>query len=292
MKNYLLPLSPSLLFICLILLISEGCKESNNDNDPTSYRLTGMLMYDNGVLTDSAIYKYQGDKLSEGVDYSEDYQDPVQGFYTYPDENSMVVTSFNNTQKYEYSYLNGQMTDMLLSDLINNVWEPQQHNTYQYQDGKLVEEIWYFGSDEGLKPSTKFTYEYEGSKIIRSRIYYAYNSSWQENIKEEAIYSGNLITKIIQFGYSDSVYSEFTYTDLQYDGSVITGYFYYFTNGNELELSYVFSYDDHGNMIVQESTELSKKIEYVYEEGKGNFQQIQQPGGGIQGFVPLPWPTK
>lgn len=280
------------MFICLILLVSEGCKETNNVNNPASYRLIGLLMYDDGVLTDSATYKYQGNKLSEGVDYSNYYQDPVRDFYNYPDENSMVVTSFNNTQKYEYSYLNRQMTGMLLSDLSHNIWEPQQHNTYQYQDGKLVEEIWYFGSSEGLKPGTKFTYEYEGSKIIRSSIYYAYNSSWQESIKEESIYTGNLITKIIQYAYSDSVYTEFTYIDLQYDGSLLTGYFFYFTNGNELELSYVFSYDDHGNMVIQESPERSERIEYVYEEGKGNFQQLSRPGGGISGNFVLPWPTK
>jgi hypothetical protein len=292
MKTYLLPTSSLLLFICLILLVSQGCKDITNDNNPASYRLTGLVMYDGAVLMDSATYKYQGNKLSEGVDYSNNYQDPVQGFYNYPDENSMVVISFNNTQKYEYTYLNGQMTGMLLSDFNNNIWEPQQQNTYQYLDGKLVEEIWYFGADEGLKPSKKYIYEYEGSKIIRSRIYFAYNSIWQETIKEEAIYTGDLITKIIRYAFSDSVYIDYNYIDLHYDGSLLTGYYYYLTNGNELDFSYVFTYDDHGNMVIRESPERSERIEYVYEEGKGNFQQLSQPGSGISGDFVLPWPSK
>lgn len=291
MKTYLFPLSLALPVICIVLLVSQGCKEDNNNNDTTSFRLIGLSLYDNGILTDSAVYKYEGDKLSEGVDYSNYYQNPVNGYYSYPDENSMVVNSFNNTQKYEYTYLNGQMTGMLLSDLTGNVWEPQLQNTYQYQDGKLVEEIWYFGSDERLKPSKKFTYEYEGSKIVRSRIY-TYISGWQEMIKEEAVYTGDLITKIIRYAYSDSAYIDYNYIDLHYDGTLLTGYYFYLSNGNELDLSYICTYDDHGNMVIRESPELSERIEYVYEEGKGNFHQLNRPGDGILGNFVLPWPTK
>lgn len=292
MKSYPFVLCSMSLVIFLISLILGGCKESNNDNNPGRYRLTGLLMYEGDVLKDSAIYTYQGDKLSECVDYSNYYQEPVHAFYNYPDENSIVVTSFNNTQKYEYSFINGQMTRMLISDLNSNNWEPQLQRTYQYQNEKLVEDIWYFGSDEGLKPATKHTYEYEGGKMIRSRIYYNYDSSWQESITEDATYTGNLITKIVQYAYSDSVYTEFTHTDLQYSGSLLTGYYYYYTNENEPDLSYAFTYDDHGNMVIQESPEQGTRIEYIYEEGNGNFQQLQQPGGGIgSGFV-LPYPTK
>jgi hypothetical protein len=291
MKAYHFQLRSSLLFICLILLVSQGCKETNNDNDPSGYRLSGLLMYGDGALTDSATYTYQGDKLSEGVDYSINYQDPIREYYTYPDENSMVATSFNNTQKYEYTYLNGQMTEMLLSNLNSNIWEPELQITYHYQDGKLFEEIWYLGSDEGLKPSKKYNYEYEGTKIIRSKIY-AYISGWQEMVKEEAIYTGNLITKIMRYAYSDSVYYDFNYIDLQYNGTLLTGYYYYITNGNVLNLSYVYTYDADGNVVIRESPAQSERIEYIYEKGNGNFQQLSQPGGGIGGGFTLPWPTK
>ena len=292
MKTYLLQLSPSVLFIGLILLVSQGCKDDNNNNDPANYRLTGLLMFDRNAIVDSATYIYQGDRLSECVDYSDNYQDPVHAFYNYPTENSIVVTSFNDTQKYEYTYNDGQMTEMLSSSLNNNIWEPLQKNTYQYQDGKLVEEIWYFDSDEGLKPEQKFTYEFDGNKVIRSKHYYTIDSTWLEYFKEEAIYTGNQITKINAYAYSDSIYIDYYHIDLQYNGTLLTGYFGHFSNGNELEFSYNYTYDSHGNMVIQEYPEQNMRIEYVFEEGKGNFRQIQQPGGGISGFVPLPWPTK
>jgi hypothetical protein len=291
MKTYLHQLSSLLIFICLILFVSEGCKETNNDNNPASYRLTGLLIYDDGVLTDSIIYKYEGDKLLEGEDYSNYFQIPVPIFYSYPDENSIVVSSLNNTYTTEYFYLDGKMTRMLYTNFIDSVWVPQFDYTYQYQDGNLVEEIMYIGSPEGLKPDTKITYTYEGGKIFRSKRY-IYNSGWQESSEEQAMYTGNLITRITMFQYSGVTYVQFSQTDFQYEGSLLTGYTVYYSPEHEMHYSYVFTYDDNGNMVIQESPERGERIEYVYEDGKGNFQQLQQPGGGIEGYVPLPWPTK
>ena len=292
MKTFLLQVSSSVLFICLIFLLLEGCKDTYNESNLSSYRLAGLLAFEGNVIIDSATYKYQGDRLSECVVNYNQYQDSIRVLYTYPDENSIVVTSNDTTSRLEYSFVNGKMTGRLLSNLINNSWEPQQQFTYQYQDGKLLEEIWYSGYDEGLRPDIKYTYEYEGDKIIRSRHYYSINSSWQEMSEEEAVYTGNLITRINWYTYPDSVYTVSAYTDLHYSGSLLTSRIYYISNTNEPDYSYVYTYDSDGNLVIQESPEMGDRIEYVYEKGKGNFRQIQQPGGGISGFVPLPWPTK
>jgi hypothetical protein len=292
MKSYISILSLSLILFYLMLLLSDGCNPDEETNNTASYRIIGLLKYDNGVLTDSIIYKYEGDRLSESVTYSDYYQvDSIRDYYDYPDENSVIEISANNTEKVEFSYLDGKMSSIKESMLIDNAWETHSNNTYQYSNGKLAEEVisnWIF--DE-LQLTSKFTYEYEGDKIARSLIYYN-GSGWELWGKEEAIYTGNLITKIVQYEYDGSAFTESYYTDLQYMGSLLTNYSVYNSNTKELFISYVFTYDDHGNMVSMESPQQNEKEEYFYEEENGNFQQLQQPGGGIgSGFV-LPYPTK
>lgn len=279
------------MFICLVLLVSEGCKETNNVNNPASYRLIGLSHYDDGVLTDSIIYKYEGDRLSGSVTYSDYIQiDSILAYYDYPDENSVIEISNNNTEKVEFSYLDGKMSSMIESMFIDNAWEAHMNNNYQYSNGKLAEEIIYMWMFDELKLTSKFVYEYEGDKIVRSMIYYDV-SGWQLWGKEEAIYTGNLITKVLGYEYNGSAFIESYYIELQYTGSLLTNYAFYYSSTNELSHSYIFTYDDHGNMVSWESPP-NQREEYIYEEGKGNFQQFHQPGGSIpDGFV-LPWPTK
>jgi hypothetical protein len=292
MKSNLFPLSLSLLFFCLVLLFSNGCKPDEENNNTSTYRLVGLMHYDDGVLTDSIIYKYEGERLSESVTYSDYYQvDSIRDYYDYPDENSVIEISANNTEKVEFSFLDGKMSSMIKSYLIDNAWETHSNNTYQYSNGKLVEEVismWIF--DE-LQLTSKFNYEYEGDKIARSLIYYN-GSGWELWGKEEAIYTGNLITKILEYEYDGNTFTESYYTDLQYIGSLLTNHSVYNSNTKELFHSHIFTYDDHGNMVSMESPQQKEREEYFYEEVKGNFQQFQQPGGGIgSGFI-LPYPTK
>lgn len=286
----------ALSLLLILFLFSIGCQHGDENPVIASYRIIEMRIHDGDDRSDIFYHRYKGEKLSEVVGVSSYFQDSTRSTFDYPDENTIIYTDLNPHQKIECSYLDGKMTQWLYSSYTDSSWATSRKYTYEYNNGNLIEEIQYSDFFTGqLEPYMRITYEYEGNNVLKSNWYINNfsSSTWQETGKEEAIYQGNLMTKVIYYDYVDSSYVANYYFDLQYAGSFLTGYFAYVDSTNELMVSYTFTYDDNGNLVTQESTESGgTRWEYLYEAGKGNFQQIIQPGGGLSLHAGFPQPLK
>jgi len=295
MNSYLFTLRLSLLLFLPVLLLFPGCHPDDENPAGADYRIIEMKYYEGGVLTAGAYYSYEGEKLSKITSYSDDFQDTATSVFEYPDENSIVWSELTPLVKVECLFQAGKMTQYQRSQFTDNSWEIMEKYTYQNTGGNLTEEIWEGTIYGEYRPFEKFTYEYEGIKVEQAFNYYydPYHSTWLKMGKDEAIYDGNLISKVKHYSYADSSYVEYYYTDLQYDGSLLTGAFTHLASTNELTVSYIFTYDEKGNMVSRESTDgpAGDRIECFYEAGKGNLRQIQKPGGGISFYLGFPYPA-
>jgi hypothetical protein len=130
---------------------------------------------------------------------------------------------------------------------------------YIYENSLLVkEETFYFPSfDRNL-----FTYDYKNSLLIR-RCHF-YNQQWGSFTLYD--YSGNLCT--IETMYDDTINKRIVhYTEHSYENNKLKITDVFDRNGLHIQ-QIIYTYDEKGNLIVEESKQMSDEITrflaYVY----------------------------
>lgn len=163
-------------------------------------KITKVESFDNGELEYKYVCTYNGENLDEIIEY--DYDEGIEEL----------------DYKYEFSYANGKLTEVLGAYFNNDgVWEYNDKNTYQYSGNKVIQidNYDYYNDSWQLDDSHYFSYNSLG--LLESNSQSGEGWSWEETYTyEEGI--GNYRLLQGDGGY----YDVFNYPIAQRTGESIT----------------------------------------------------------------------
>jgi hypothetical protein len=289
-------------FLLLPFLFLPGCKK--DDTKPENFRLTERRYYEYNILTLSNSFHYTGNKMDFKRDFyhSDDDIDSLKGIVEYPDEQLLQIErqfyfsgSYYPIDKYTYFYENGRTKQMEILGFDGSYWDHLATYDFQYSGDRLTEETWQYYDHGSLVPELKMTYEYNSSHLS-TVTYFDFSYDWIVAAKEEAAYTEGKVSQVIYYEFQDSTFREDSKFNYHYAGKRLKNIGIYEFDGYNWDSAGAisFTYDSYGNLTSEyflNGVE-SRKIEYEYEEGEGNYQQIILPGGGFLSLDPYPEPTK
>jgi YD repeat-containing protein len=286
---------------CFCLLFFATCKKDDNPST-TTYRTVGSKNYDNGVLNSSSTLNYNGEKLVSIMTLDDYYDgDSSKTLVSYPDDQTVFLIdsyldlgSWYEENKTELQFEAKNLVQEIFYEYFENAWQPETKYVYQYENGILVDEITYYYWGDSWTPVVKTQYEYNGENLKQS-ITYMYSDDWYIHSKDEYSYNGSNLARIITYSYSEGNYTESSKMEFAFNGSQMLNYQVFdFNNGvwNNSGIGTSFTYDEFGNVKTWESLndDSVSKVEFTYEEGKGNVKDILYFPSGVYGY--FPWPTK
>jgi hypothetical protein len=291
-----------MFFSSLLCFIS--CNK--NDDDPSNYRVVEVRNYvDNNILY-TLMYQYQDEKLYSSVGFDLGVTgDSTKSQFEYPDNNSMIEWGYSKTgTEWLHSVRKEYVTDdqfvtqaRLYIYSTDTLGTPYRNIDYVYDGEKLLEETWFSYSSQNYFPNFRMVYHYDGKKFTGSVHYTADHSEWVEDGKEDVYYNGSEIDSIVQNYYDLIAYFKTFKYEYEYSGGRISRVnWYQFINSTETwepNGYQEFTYNGDGNLKTSsmEVNGLVYKSEYIYEKGKGNYEQTVYHMSGISDKV-LPVPTK
>jgi YD repeat-containing protein len=303
MKTNTLLVRPAIIIFIIINLLSGSCKKDNNNNEDINYRITNRSFYNNDTLSSVAAYLYTDIKItSVKYFYYSNRGDSIKTKIEYPDESTVAQETYiyyigvwYPFKKYIIEYQDGKIQSTVTYYLDGSYWSPDYKEEYQYSGEKLSEEVWYYYEYSAWVPDFKISYLYSGDLVTVAN-YFDYNNDWQIVGKDEAIFTGDKIDQVVGYACAeDTIFEQYKYK-FNYLGSLLTRIdaFYYFNSYWDTIGEYSFTYDAHGNLTSEASSDevSSQKIEYAYEIGQGNYLQLISPGGGLISYSSYPSPTK
>lgn len=290
----------SLSFIILlsISLFSTSC--DNDDDEKQIYRVSGRKFYSHDTLTSNARFNYTDEKIISIKYLVSSGYDSLKAELEYPDENTIIreYSFFHYWVWYPFmkdvfEYENDKMIRFTGYYLDGSYWTPYYREEYTYSGDLLSEEIWSDYQHSTWSPYGRITYGYSDHLPVRAD-YYAYQNDWILAARDEGFFSGDQIDYILSYdcttGNCETVYKyEFSYI-----GNQPARIEEYFRFGSVWDTTGVFqfSYDPHGNLVMDSytgETEVKKAV-FEYEQGQGNYKDIVTPGGGLvpAGYYPAP----
>jgi hypothetical protein len=301
MKTHIISCSIAALLLLALASIPGSCKK--DENSPDSWRVNSMSQYiDNNLIAVANLY-YSGEKYTSNSGYDYSIGDSTKSVFTYPDDNSVMVTDYNKiygqwvvVARGEYIMQNGLATQLVYYESVDDVMTPFLKINMTYQSGNVIEETWSFYMDDWY-PLMKLLYTYNGDKVIQSTISQNLTGSWEIAYKEVVTYSGELVDVVVESEYDGQAYYESYKYDYTYADNLLTKVEYLEFDGSSWLTNEIhgYTYDSNGNLLsetIDYPDEVDKTV-YTYEEGKGNFYQLSffYNSGSVSGFF-MPRPTK
>ena len=164
-----------------------------------------------------------------------------------------------------------------------------------YDNEKLAKETWFNYLSGNFVPDFRMVYKYDEMKIAGSIHYTSDNSDWIEDGKDDVYYNGSEIDSIILNYYDLSAYYKTFKYEYEYSGGRISrvNWFRFIHSANTWEPNgyQEYTYNGEGNLKTS-SMEFNGQLyknEYLYEKGKGNFEQtVYHLSGVSQKILPGP----
>jgi hypothetical protein len=293
-----------MLTICLVssLLLFNTCKDDEDSSDTTSYRVVQWNYLTDNVIDGKAFFKYEGEKITRITTSDYEYGDSAKTEVAYPENNSAVMIDYNyignvweESFKQEMQFQDELLTQNIYYEYIGGIWEPSNKFSYQYQGSHLTESISYQYDKENWTPFMKTTNEYDGSNLILLLSYIYDGGGWVLYGKQEISYNGdNLDEAIVYSNYEGTLTEAYKYK-YNYSGNLLMSIdSYSYDNGTWISdgVYMSFTYDSHGNVESwSDPNDGFMNIQFLYEEGKGNINQLYFQGGFLFGTM-IPYPTK
>lgn len=291
-----------LLFVCIVILmfLFNQCKKE--EVHLQYYRINEMKNFENESLVSINNYFYEGDKINLilGKNYDE-WGDSVKTEIEYPDENTIVQVdyikeSYDNSwdtpvTKRESKSEGGQIVQYTTFDYRGMEWISTSRIEYKYSNGELIQEIG-FSYYDLTDTSYSLVYVYNANLLVNAvEYYFDVNGIVTYKLMWEIGYNDDELNEIGLFQEDQGSWIQYGKYLYKYQNDLIIGMDVY-DEGYDIPVeSYFFSYDSQENLtswLLERNGGISTKIEYAYDEGKGNFNHMQPPNIVLN----FPIPTK
>lgn len=290
------------VILLLIALVTGFACSDDEEND--AFRLISLKEKLLGDFSLNSTVIYQGEKISFINYYYDDNdgKDTVKEEYSYPMDNNIVrIKSYSQMGKWilswkeEMYFENGQRTLSISYNYDDHLqtWKGSYKVDYIYGNAGLAEETSYFISNDQYVPSDRTVYDYKDGLLFSIQAY-NFDNNWVAVSSEKIYYNGEKPSYAMFYNYSNEIVTDSTKYEFIYDGDLLTKIEVFNYGSHEQKTPFTFTYDSHGN-LVKENIELGEMIyqmDYTYEKGKGNFQELKDPGGGWSILIFYPYPTK
>jgi hypothetical protein len=295
----------NLLFVLLILSLLPlvSCKD-DNDNLSNDYRLKEWVTSHQSAVTTRLVFDYQDDRIIMHRNYYPDSSQYARVEYFY-ETNSIEQRGFMNfddeweqSTKYVYEYDDNRMVRIYIYAHQDEDWLLNYKTEYVYSDGLLSRESWLSFENDFWKELSYTLYYYEDVLPVKSEFFARLEDGAMRKLnRKEADYNGSKMSTVYSFDYQvDTVNPNFKY-EFHYEGDKLirVDNFSYedgWIPGGKKE----FTYDSAGNLVsvkrINTEGNQADLDEYSYEPGKGNYEQLILPGGGLVSDYNYPHPTK
>ena len=290
-----------LLFLLPGIILFVACKK--NDNYPTvNDRIVAADYYTNDTLTSSYSYAYEGERIKTIWRYSfGDQTDTTRTEVDYPTSQSIIITDYKNESgewnesiRQETDFQNDLITGKTTYTFNKGSWEPSAKTTWQYKDGKILEILHHYYQSGNFRAISKINYEYANGKIGKLLLYHNSTPGWYLYWKEEYEYSGGNFKTIAGYDYFDEAFHQSVKYEFAYSGSdMMSMELRYLIDGNwgSAVKTWNYLYNPDGTLASLSILEGNNtyKVNYAYEEGKGNYQHIfSYPIGQTYDILPGP----
>jgi hypothetical protein len=290
------------ILFCAILTLLSGCNKENDEGN--FYRLINFHEQLLGESDLNCTIIYEGEKISL-INYfydDDDGKDTVKEEYTYP-MNDVIVRTKSYAQvgkwlpswKEEMVFENDRMIRSVSSNYNTNFqnWQESYKVEYLYASGDLVEENSFTIYNGQLTPSDRSIYDYKNG-LLFSIMTYNFDQDWKIAESEKIYYNGERASYSMYYYYSNGIISDSSKFEFFYNGEFLNSISLYNYGTHEQKTPFTFGYDSNGNLISEhiEILDLIYQMDYTYEKGKGNYEDLKDPGGGSSVFTFYPYPTK
>jgi hypothetical protein len=289
-------LTSLLIKLIAIILILNSCEENNGIIDE---KITKNISGDNLRV----IERLQQSTLSSGGSSS------YKTNYFYNDEKMIEVKEYYEDQYegWELNYRSGieyQGNKIIISEYYGDDVDPFRKVEFIVDNDKILEALLYTNDYGELKLVSETVYSYSWSgDIIKAEYYSSYNGEWILRQMKELIYTNNLISEYMEYSYdfegnvslvdkegfsyeSDRLVEWIDYDyeygswenylkiEYNYSGVLISDVSNFLFENNEWKYNqtYYYFYNDNGVLLEEEYE--SRKINYYYEVGEGNYSLL------------------
>ena len=292
-------LKSTVLIPAILIILFTGCKKDNNDEESTQYfRLAETKMYNDSAIVGKTTYKYSGDRLTEVISYSYGGNDTLWTFinkieFSYPDGNTL--------EEIFYNYLNGEWKESskVITTHQNGLWQHSekyspsgvliQKTDYTYDGGRILNKKSFIKSQEGMELNREYSFTWVGPVPSTAEYHFGIGSPSGFINRDTLTFSNNRVEKIesnVEYLKNDFMMKQL----FQYSGDKVSSIAYYYNDsGNWTEqYSYLFNYDEYGNLIsnIRDSFQWT----YKYEKSKGNLSFIYGISTDFY-FIYFPFPA-
>ena len=302
----------ALIFILSLLLLS-ACKKDNPGggiNTTNYYRLSELTAADENMLDVKIVFTYEDNKVKEALKYDytmkEQWRLANKNVLTYPEANKAINThyvfipndsSWNEEFKHEISLENGNITEDILY-FWNNVWEPFDKWMHTYSNDLITQSFRYERNNWEWTSRDRHDYIYEGDLLKQVAMYIPETEGWAlvkdmhyeyEYTQLKWIYTMMGVSGIWDTAFKTRLYYKNNRVYISDDYSMTQ-------SGWTLSSTNDYEYDDHGNIIKWQNVDLNPvsyfRLDFKYEAGKGNFDQVFRTDYNEPWNFWMPWPTK
>ena len=174
-----------------------------------------------------------------------------------PNIDTVIVYTSWETSKYVYQYdSNDRRLSYICLKLNENEWRPYQNSTYRYDQGRLVEIVTEYISDEDWTNSFRQTYQYDDNgnlTVYLEENWDENNSLWVNSNRDTYEYENNLVVSDIDEYWANEWIKHRRYTtrynaqglkDTTLEAS------WYNNSWADFKKQY-YNYDESGNLIFQ-----------------------------------------
>ncbi len=127
-------------------------------------------------------------------------------------------------------------------------WLPTARMTWEYEDGKLINDIYYYYGETDWMPLTRNDYSYNDDGLCQQQLQSQWEGEWIESYKVEYEYDevGNCVlqTSATHYDLDDWMYTNRTQYSYDANGNVLASEDYYYNQTDwELESAMAYNYD-------------------------------------------------
>jgi len=257
-------------FVFSIMVIA--CKKDEPINE-TSYRISLEKYYTGKQQTASISYEYNDDKLIRKYQAGDGWSEEMS--ISYPEEDKIIVLETKIFQIGTYQYtLEITYTDSKVKD----IYDLQGHRKiFHYNsDGTIDRIIDSAYIDEGYILEID-SYSYESGKLVQIL---KESPGYNNGGKSLFYYEGDVLKEIVKSSELDEGWFEMEKNTFLFTDGRVSNITHYYKNMDSWDksISSNYSYDSNGNLLKVEKTYTGQSekqtLEYVYESGSGNYQQI------------------
>lgn len=291
------------VLVVISLLFIVSCDE-DNDIPANDCRLKEWFTSHSNAVSTRSVYDYQDDRIVMHRNYYADssqyarveyyYQNNTIEQRGYDNFNGEWVEVVKNLSEYDES----RMVRYSLYAKQYGIWILAGKAEYTYSEGLLTRESWSVFENELWKELSYTLNYYENNLPVKSELFARLEDDvMRKLIRKEADYKGNKLNSIFSFDYlTDSVNANFKYEFYYENGQLVRIDNFSFENEWIPAGGKEFTYDATGNLasVIRKNAggDIVDLDEYTYEPGKGNYEQLILPGGGLISETNFPHPTK